>query len=905
MPALATAAAGFLATHAVARFAVQVAIGFGLNYLAKKIRPKAKESVETPAPQGVSGGIEAGGIVPRSYGRGLTWATFGSLAYANTTAMGTSTPNAWLAQVIALSDLPLDTDPLRGIIVDGAVYMRSSWPLLPLGFQIPNFVDASGANLFVQVYDGRQIFPDPYLVQWFQADPARPWTNLHVGRGVAYAIVWARINPTLFPHGSFPKIKFLLKGIKEYDPRQDETIGGSGGQSWADPETWACSGNPVVGIYNLLAGVRYGGRWAYGAQTIDRRQLTPSSWFAAANECDVPVALQGGGTTPQYLSAGEIDFATQPGDEIDEHLKACNGRLAEIGGTYKIRAGAPGPSVLNVTDGDIIVSEDQSFSGFTPLEAIVNGVRGTYVSPEAGWVEKDLPPVIRPDLEAIDGGRQQIVGIQYARVTVPSQGQRLELSALLEARRERKHALTMPPEAFRYEPLDYFSWTSERNGYFEKLFRIDRVDDKGNLNQRWSVTEADPSDYDWETAFERPIPDAVLELQTPAPQAMVDFNAVGVTIPADNGTAIAGIRLSWDPDVQDVDGIQFEVRLAATDEVVYTSQTDFWKNGALDISANIKASTTYEVRAKYRPASARLSDYSDWITVTTPAVQIYGFELVDASIIASKIADNAITTAKIAAAAVAAGKIAASAVGSNEIAAGSIIAGKIAAGAIQTVDLAAGAVTAAKIAALTITASEIAAGAIEAVKIAADAVTANKIAAGAVVAGKIDTDAIVAGNIQANSVTTVKLISDAVTSIVSSFSAAGTTRAAAGGPHSAVATTELSVVASTTGLRLKISASCQIDMANVGNYCTVRLQRDSTVLADKLMSLTHVVTDVILTGNWLINNEQHVSFDYIETLGAGNYTYSLILLSSSVANGGAGYSIKMSNKFIGVDEVKR
>ncbi|WP_057092029.1 hypothetical protein KV708_09620 [Comamonas thiooxydans] len=66
-------------------------------------------------------------------------------------------------------------------------------------------------------------------------------------------------------------------------------------------------------------------------------------------------------------------------------------------------------------------------------------------------------------------------------------------------------------------------------------------------------------------------------------------------------------------------------------------------------------------------------------------------------IAATQIADNAITTPKLAANSVAAGKIAANAVTANTVAADAITAGKIAAGAVNTRELAAGSVTAGKL----------------------------------------------------------------------------------------------------------------------------------------------------------------------------------------------------------------
>jgi hypothetical protein len=119
----------------------------------------------------------------------------------------------------------------------------------------------------------------------------------------------------------------------------------------------------------------------------------------------------------------------------------------------------------------------------------------------------------------------------------------------------------------------------------------------------------------------------------------------------------------------------------------------------------------------------------------------------------TQIADDAITTPKLAAGAVTAAEIAAGAIIAGKIAAGAIVAGDIASNAITTVKLDAGAVTTAKLAALAVTANEIAANAITAAKIAAGEVTTAKLAAGAVTANELAANAVTAGKIQAGAIT--------------------------------------------------------------------------------------------------------------------------------------------------------
>ena len=129
----------------------------------------------------------------------------------------------------------------------------------------------------------------------------------------------------------------------------------------------------------------------------------------------------------------------------------------------------------------------------------------------------------------------------------------------------------------------------------------------------------------------------------------------------------------------------------------------------------------------------------------------------------AQIADGSITDAKIvglSASKITAGTIDASVITVNNLSADNITTGTINGQRIPvlgTDKLADGAVTGAKVAENAITADKIVTGAVTAAKIAAEAVTANKIAANAVTAAKIEANAITADKIAAGAITTAKV----------------------------------------------------------------------------------------------------------------------------------------------------
>ena len=85
----------------IATAVLKLAVGIGMNLLAQSLAGKPK------GPQfSINGTIQGGGDLPRSIIFG-EYATAGSLVWANTWGKDGDTKNAYLTQVIAVSDLPV------------------------------------------------------------------------------------------------------------------------------------------------------------------------------------------------------------------------------------------------------------------------------------------------------------------------------------------------------------------------------------------------------------------------------------------------------------------------------------------------------------------------------------------------------------------------------------------------------------------------------------------------------------------------------------------------------------------------------------------------------------------------------------------------------------------------------
>lgn len=608
----------------VGSFLLKTAVGIGLNLLAQSLAGKPKEPTFS-----INGTLQAGGDLPRSFILGRT-ATAGSLVWANTWGRDGETPNAYLTQVIALSDLP--TQSLDEFWVNGE-RKDLDWanPHWQFGAPVAGYPDA----LWVKFYDGTQTGADSFLVTT-ASNAQRTYDASRVGRGVSYAVVTAKVTKNLF--SGIPSFKFVVTGCRLYDISKDTSAGGSGPHRLDNPATWGGDGDhlPAVQAYNLLRGLTYGTKWFYGLQGLAAARLDSqaANWIAQINKCRAPI-IGANGYEPTYRSAGEIQVDAPLSSALEAILTTCQGRISEIGGVYSIHLGAPDLPTFSFDDGDILSTEEQSFTPFFGLADTINGVSATYPSPADGWNVKTAPPLTRTDLEAQVGNRRLMADVSLDMVPYPEQVQRLMKSALEEGQRARRHTLVLPPEFWPYAvPGEICSWTSARNGYVTKLFRIDGVSDRANLDVMIDITEVDQADYHWDsgTEFQPPVDGAVGPIR-PQPQPIVDWYVEPAHVADNEGKPRRpAVKINWDNApgrLIDVDGIEYEVRLATTLATVLGGRTDQPEVGSLLVSQGLLPNTQYGVRGRLIRNSGAPVLWSNWLPVTTPDIRLNSDDIYD------------------------------------------------------------------------------------------------------------------------------------------------------------------------------------------------------------------------------------------------------------------------------------
>jgi len=262
-----------------------------------------------------------------------------------------------------------------------------------------------------------------------------------------------------------PRLKFVLRGLKVYDPRYDPAFGYSGPnpQTWEDRASHRFSSNAVLCRYAYQRGVYVEGRHGEYEHLLFGRGLSaveapPERIIAWANLCDELVDGEN-----RYTTNGVISTA-QSHDEVEQLFAAAMaGTIVQREGGIEVEPGHAKAVVATITDDDLELGEPLSYADFLPDTdgGRINTVLPRYVEPAQGYQDHG-GPVLRDlaDLAEDEGPRE--LTLSLALVTSVKQAGRVGEIARRKARLERRDAIVLPPRFAGIEEGDWIAWTSAR-----------------------------------------------------------------------------------------------------------------------------------------------------------------------------------------------------------------------------------------------------------------------------------------------------------------------------------------------------------------------------------------------------------------------------------------------------------
>lgn len=465
-------------------------------------------------------------------------------------------------------------------------------------------VDGFSDKISIRFYDGRPGQPvDAKLV----ADTAalgNTWKSTSVNAGQCYVIVERLYDSALFEKGK-PEFEFVMRGLREYDPRKDSTVaGGSGPQRINNPATWVFTRNPAVHRLNYQLGLRAlnSGRTLIG-EGKSLGQLDLATYFVAMNVCDTIKAGK-----PTY----ECGLWVTGADDHTEILKEFEDAMAGYGlnrrGLSGVIAGAPQIPVLEITKDDLDTGRSSEYQFRKSAFERYNHISGQFLSIEDNWNPQSLKPVYSNADVAADGRNRQTSN-DFLQVTDPDIAQYL---LTIRYRQNRMGGTATLPVSLRVglkvQEGEWIVWNGRTWMISEWL-----CDESFNITLKLSETSADI--YDDGGIDPGPVVIPTTPPINPSILTTVQNFAVETgMIEGAEGFQTPVLRFTWDPP-QDPSIVEviFEYRISGQ-TTVYTDVCKDPEAGVYQTSKDVISGVFYNARATIRTVPDRFKTFTPWVT---------------------------------------------------------------------------------------------------------------------------------------------------------------------------------------------------------------------------------------------------------------------------------------------------
>ena len=440
--------------------------------------------------------------------------------------------------------------------------------------------------------------------------------------GITHIWIDWYVDEKVWPQGH-PAIRFVLRGLRAYDPRFDPQFGytGPNPQTWEDRSSHRFTRNAKVLRYAYTRGIYAEGHhgdpnYLLIGRGLSAEEAPPAAVIADANLCDEVVD-----GVPRYTVGGVIS-AAQPFIDVDGMFAAAMaGVIVQREGTVDVEAGQAKAAVVTITDDDLVVGEPVSFSRFLPDNdgGRINTVMGRYIEPALGFKDHSAP--VRRSLEDIqaDGGpREQTVSLPL--VDEVKQADRIiEIQRLL-GRLERRASIVLPPKFAGLEEGDWIAWQSQRrHGGATVRYRIETYRQPETWRMYLTLREIASSVF----GVPDPVEDHVIPPPAPIPLdalSLLEVTAEAITLPGETST-LPAIRFRWMAPVDAaVLAIRAEVRRVGETEAAPTRTEDV-NTGEMVTTNGVGADLALEARLVPIGDPSRPVLPSSWIPLSTSTIK--------------------------------------------------------------------------------------------------------------------------------------------------------------------------------------------------------------------------------------------------------------------------------------------
>ena len=495
-----------------------------------------------------------------------------------------------------------------------------------IGNEIAHYgVSGFDSLISIRFYDGRPgQLADAKLV----ADTAalgQTWKSTSSCAGMTYVVVERQYDTDKFSKGR-PTFDFVLRGLREYDPRKDSTVaGGSGPQRLNDLSTWVYTTNPAVHRLNYQLGLRglVSGRTLIG-EGKSLGQLDLSTYFASMNVCDT--LRKGKPTYACGLWATSDDDHTEILAEFED---AMAGYALNRRGLSGVLAGAPQIPVLEITADDIPLDRARPDTQYDKSAfELYNQLSGQFTSIETMWQPESLKPIIVNADVAADGAPRGTSN-DFLQVTDPDIAQYL---LNIRYRQNRKGGSQTLPVSRRVGlKVMEGEWVTLEGQ--EWLIKEWQVNEQFQFTLVLAETGADIYD-------DGDIPAGPIIVPPSAPinpsilSTVQNFRVEVGLLKGKDGYEQPTLRFAWDPPSDPtITAVRFFyfVGTDPTGQTIYEDQTTGVESGLYVTSKNVQSGVFYTARATITTVPDRFKTFTPWVTTAelTGNQKVYPDGLVD------------------------------------------------------------------------------------------------------------------------------------------------------------------------------------------------------------------------------------------------------------------------------------
>lgn len=436
-----------------------------------------------------------------------------------------------LYRAVALCEGPVEE--IKNVIVDGT------------GYNDEKFTKRTNQHwdCYAHNGDGENNQFTPWTTG--QDSPANPgvlsqWDSTKAASYIAMAYENCYLGGKSPAFQGEPSTKYLVKGRKIYDPREDGTIAGqTGSQRHDDESTWAYSNNPALCVLDYLTATRYG-------KGLDIADIELSTFIAAADACDeqveIPAPLTN--TTGQtqtyydpftgssteaavnaavatyrnqqvstvvsgthYINRFSMNIALDPSssilDNVNEMLNSFKANLLYVNGQYRLHMDGVETSAMSITDDDINGTINITNGS---REDRLNHVKINFVNANkqhkedtVAWPKLDSQTYA--DYVAEDNGEELHEEISINGITDYYQAEDLAEFLVRDSRNNLTLNLGLSPRFAVLVPGDVVDVTTTAGNYANQYFRVQQVTvDPNTLNVKATLRQYDSSVYTWDSS---------------------------------------------------------------------------------------------------------------------------------------------------------------------------------------------------------------------------------------------------------------------------------------------------------------------------------------------------------------------------------------------------------------------